>query len=137
MDNHSLAKRHYHTASVIFEEAKELFRKGVFHLVVRRSQECVELALKGLLEYFGIDYPKKHDVGDVLQKVLTQRNIGNKDTIDRLVKISKELAENREVSFYGSENGKAPDELFSQGNAEKAITEATYVLEFTKGILRE
>ena len=137
MDNHLLAKRHYRTACVIFEEAKELFRKEVFHLVVRRSQECVEPALKGLLDYLGIDYPKKHDVGGVLQKVLTQKNMGNKESIYRLVRISKGLAENREVSFYGSENGKAPDELFSQEDAEKAITEATYVLEFAKSILGE
>ena len=137
MDNHSLAKRHYHTACVILEEAKELFRKEVFHLVVRRSQECVELALKGVLDYLGIDYPKKHDVGNVLRKVLTQKNIGNKETIDRLVKISKELAENREISFYGSEDGSTPDELFTQGNAENAIAKATYVLEFAKGVLEE
>ena len=38
--------------------------------VVRESQEVVELALKGMLRWAGVDPPKIHDVGDLLLEVL-------------------------------------------------------------------
>jgi HEPN domain-containing protein len=33
---------------------------------VRLSQECVELSLKAVLKAVGIEYPKIHDVSDIL-----------------------------------------------------------------------
>jgi len=43
-----------------------LHARAAFSDVVRESQEFVELALKGMLRWAGIDPPKIHDVGDLL-----------------------------------------------------------------------
>jgi HEPN domain-containing protein len=50
-------------ARVILEEARSLQAKGVWNLVVRRAQEVVELALKGALQWAGLEVPRLHDVG--------------------------------------------------------------------------
>jgi HEPN domain-containing protein len=43
-----------------------LFKKGAFSDVIRESQEIVELSLKGMLRFAGIEPPKIHDVGGLL-----------------------------------------------------------------------
>ena len=34
--------------------------------IIRRSQEALELAVKALLRALGIEYPRVHDISDVL-----------------------------------------------------------------------
>ncbi len=53
-------------AKTIAEEAGESLSKGHYHRTVRKCQEAVELAIKGLLRFVGIEYPKSHRVGAIL-----------------------------------------------------------------------
>lgn len=53
-------------AKTIAEEARESLNKRHYHRTVRKCQEAVELGLKGLLRFVGIEYPKSHRVGAVL-----------------------------------------------------------------------
>ncbi|NUO09849.1 MAG: HEPN domain-containing protein [Candidatus Brocadia sp.] len=53
-------------ARTIAKEAKESLNKNHYHRTVRKCQESVELALKGLLRFVGIEYPKSHRVGATL-----------------------------------------------------------------------
>lgn len=53
-------------AKTILEEARKSLNKGHYHRTVRKCQEAVELALKGLLRFVGIEYPKSHRVGAIL-----------------------------------------------------------------------
>ncbi len=71
------------------------------NLAVRRSQEVVELALKGGLKVLGVDYPKVHDVAPVFSEQLRQKR-ESVDTLelDRIEEISLWLAQARAPAFY-------------------------------------
>jgi hypothetical protein len=69
--------------------------------VVRESQEVVELALKGMLRWAGVDPPKIHDVGDLLL----------------------EFAGRFEFSFYGDIDFIPTDE-YDADDADTAIGQA-------------
>lgn len=47
-----------------FDEAERAFMRGSWNIVVRKSQEVVELAQKGMLKILGVEYPKVHDPSD-------------------------------------------------------------------------
>ena len=47
-------------------DARSALERGDYPESVRYSQEAVELSLKAVLRILGIEYPKVHDVGDVL-----------------------------------------------------------------------
>ncbi|MHC1628516.1 MAG: HEPN domain-containing protein [Candidatus Nezhaarchaeales archaeon] len=49
------------------KDAKEALNDGLYAL--RLSQEAVELSLKASLRLVAIEYPKKHDVSNVLIEV--------------------------------------------------------------------
>jgi hypothetical protein len=68
LDNKEAARAMFSTAKAIAEEAKWLYSRGRWHLVVRRCQEAVELALKASLRWGGIEVPKEYDPGYVLRR---------------------------------------------------------------------
>lgn len=95
--------------------------------VVREAQELVELLLKAILRSVGVEVPKIHDVGRVLEK---HRNLLPQVLLERLEeikRISKRLRKERELSFYGAEDF-IPTEEYNLEDAELAIREAELVL---------
>ncbi|MEJ5293575.1 MAG: HEPN domain-containing protein [Candidatus Methanosuratincola sp.] len=66
MTNQQMALSHIRLAGRILREAKRLFDEEVYNLTVRRSQEVVELALKGVLRLCGLEVPRTHDVSSFL-----------------------------------------------------------------------
>ena len=72
-----------------------------YNLVVRRSQEVVELALKGALRILGIDYPKIHDVSDIFARRLKEKMIEFPEKhLEKIKEISMWLSESRAPPFY-------------------------------------
>jgi hypothetical protein len=72
-----------------------------WNLAVRRAQEVVELALKGLLAEMGIDYPKIHDVAPVFRRqVEAAKLLEDADLMDLIERISSELSRKRGPAFY-------------------------------------
>jgi len=61
-----MAREYVRRAEATLEEARRTFEKGDNPLTVRRSQEAVELSLKAVLRFLGIEYPREHDVRDEL-----------------------------------------------------------------------
>ncbi|MHB8118755.1 MAG: HEPN domain-containing protein [Methanothrix sp.] len=55
-------------ALIIIGEAEYLKEKEAWNMVVRRSQEAVELALKCALLWAKIEVPRIHDVGPILKQ---------------------------------------------------------------------
>ena len=96
--------------------------------VVRESQECVELALKGLLHACGIDPPRTHDVSDVLLAERERLPASLRDQLDALCAISRELRRDRELAFYGSED-LTPSGVYRREDAERARSGARRVVE--------
>jgi len=64
-----IAKSYLRQAEARLEDAGDALSEGNYPYAVRLSQECVELSLKATLKAVGIDYPKVHDVSDVLEVV--------------------------------------------------------------------
>ncbi len=116
-------------AELIMEEARSLADKGAWALVVRRSQEVVELALKAALRWTGLEAPQVHDVGGILRRHSTRFPASFAAHTRRLAHISDALATKRGPSFYGDEaSGKAPQDLFDEPQAREALAQAGEVL---------
>lgn len=121
----------------LIQEAENIFRRDTqgamnekdFNMVVRRSQEVVELALKGALKILGIDYPKVHDVAPLLSEKLQQkRGINDPMMLQKIEEISLWLAQSRTPSFYFEQE-------YGEEDAEKAFKDAGFVLIQVKKLL--
>ena len=75
-----------------------------WNITVRHAQEVVELAIKAVLGYLCVDYPKVHDAADVFIDALASRQVGLSDTEAADVReVSSRLAEKRAPAFYFDE----------------------------------
>lgn len=130
MTNEEMAQSDLQRARDVLEETEILYKKGVWNLVVRRSQEAVELALKGALRFAGLEVPKVHDVGVFLEKH-RERFYGRVlEEMHRLTSISRRLELERKLSFYGDEKTATPPEkLYSKVDADQALGDTRFVLE--------
>jgi HEPN domain-containing protein len=117
-------------ATRIFErDISNALRDNDYNLVVRRSQEAVELTLKGALKILGIDYPKVHHVGDIFRKRIKEKSIEIDEEIsEKIEEISLWLSQIREPSFYF-------ERKFSREDALKAQEEAGFVIQEIRKIL--
>lgn len=100
MNNLEAARRSLERARLILEEAHRFYAQGAWNLVVRRSQEAVELALKGALLWAGLEVPRVRDVGFFLRRHRRRFPSSWAALIPRLASISGALGAERERSFY-------------------------------------
>uniref|UniRef100_A0A7V5XFR4 HEPN domain-containing protein n=1 Tax=Thermodesulfobacterium geofontis TaxID=1295609 RepID=A0A7V5XFR4_9BACT len=99
--------------------------------VVREAQEVVELLLKGLILFFGLDVPKIHDVSKFIEQNIEIFPEIVKENIEKLKIISKTLRKERELAFYGLIDW-IPSEEYTLKDAEKAINWAKEVFQIVK-----
>lgn len=126
----SMARSYLRRARAVLREAERLHTDETWELVVRRSQESVELALKGALRAVGIEIPKVHDVSATLRRHVDRLPPHLAVEIDRLASASRRLREERELAFYGDEETDTPPEdLFSRADADEALSTAREVVE--------
>ena len=138
MTNLELAQSYLKQSREILQEAESFRKRGIWHLAVRRSQEAVEMALKGALRRVGIEVPKIHDVGILLKKYKAKfpENFGKK--IDQFASISRRLRREREASLYGDEeSGTPPNELYIEEDAETALKEANSIIRASEELMRK
>jgi HEPN domain-containing protein len=124
MNNFESGKDLILTAKRIMErDLQEAWQDNDANIVVRRAQEVVELVLKGALKILGIEYPKIHDVGKIFEQMV-KRKIGefDEEVMERIVRISARLAEDRGPSFYG-------EKIFKREEAEEAYSDAKFVFD--------
>ncbi len=136
MTNGDLAQSYLKKAIDRLDVLDLLFKKGAYSDVVREAQEIVELCVKGMLRFIGIEPPKHHDVGPLLvehQDSLKLKKTSRKD-IKRIAKISKELRKERELAFYGDIDF-IPTEEYTANDANKAIEDARFVVEKARGLI--
>jgi HEPN domain-containing protein len=133
MTNEEMARGHLLRAGFIREECEVLLARGACNLVVRRSQESVELALKAVLRFSGVEIPQVRDVSAFLRRYRDRIPERLRANLDRLISISRHLAREREVSFYGDEDTGTPaEDLYNREDAEDALHDATEVLELCR-----
>lgn len=124
-----MARSYLRRAKTVLREAQRLYEEQAWNLVVRRSQEAVELALKGLLRAAGAEVPKVHDVSGALRRNLDRLPRSVAAEIDLLISASRRLREERELAFYGDEETDTEAEaLFSRGDADDALEMAQRVI---------
>ena len=135
MTNDRAAQAYIDDGFLISSEARGSLEEQQYHRVVRKCQEAVELMLKGLLRFLGVDYPKFHDIGNVLEKILKGKGIFSEDEIQQLVEINRTLAMDRALSFYGAEDGTPASVLFTKDDAEEALRECDEVQQLVQRFL--
>ncbi len=129
MTSEEMARAYLAQAEEILREAERLHQRQAWNLVVRRSQEAVELALKGILRHVGVEVPRTHDVSLWLKNYQNRLPPPLRNEVDRLASISRRLRLERELSFYGDEDvGAPPQRLYTEEDARIALEEARWVL---------
>ncbi len=114
---------------IYLRDVQGALQEADFNLAVRRSQEVVELALKGGLKVVGVDYPKVHDVAPVFSEQLRQKR-ESVDTreLDRIEEISLWLAQARAPAFYFEYEYNGED-------ARQAAQDASFVVAAVRRLL--
>lgn len=120
------------------DTAKRALEEGEYAYCVRQCQEAVELSLKASLRVKGVEYPKFHDVGDVLIQVKEMYPEWFVAEVERLAFITRRLVERREPSFYGiGEAGLSPREVITSEIAEETLRDAIFVYDTCKKLIEE
>jgi HEPN domain-containing protein len=123
----SLARSYFEKARKRLRALGTLFEDAAYSDVVRESQELVELALKGVLRFVGVEPPKQHDVGKLLLEHRERLPAPVAAAADRLAEISRRLRKEREFAFYGDEDF-IPTEEYTREDAEAALDDARFVV---------
>jgi HEPN domain-containing protein len=131
-----LAKDYLTQSRLRLETAKRVFEdEEAYAYCIRQSQEAVELALKSSLRLIGIDFPKWHDIGEVLIRENDKFPKEFKEKIQKLAWISEKLTALREPAMYGDESiDKAPSKLFKREDAKKIIEQAEFCFNSVKDL---
>lgn len=124
----TLAESYLEKATKRLRVLDVLLEEEAFSDVVREAQELVELALKGMLRYIGVDPPKWHDVGPIIAEHQGMLPESLQAEVSRLEVISKRLRREREFAFYGDIDF-IPTEEYTREDAIHAINDAHFVLE--------
>jgi HEPN domain-containing protein len=126
MTNLDLAKSYFKKIDARIKVLYIFFNEKDYSDVVRETQELVELALKGMLRYIGIEPPKFHDVSSLLIEYKDLFKPEIQLHIDKLAMISKRLRKERELSFYGDIDF-IPTENYTEEDAKQCLEDAEFV----------
>lgn len=131
-----IAKAYLRQAEARLKDAKDALLEGNYPYAVRLSQECVELSLKAVLKAVGIEYPKIHDVSDILADVGDRFPEWFRMELEFLRESSRILTKKREISLYGGEEAfLSPEEVISKGDAEDATQRAVKTHELCRKLV--
>ncbi|MCM8791663.1 MAG: HEPN domain-containing protein [Candidatus Omnitrophica bacterium] len=131
MTNLDLSKSYLIKAEKRLKILEVLLREDDYSDVIREAQEIVELSLKALLRFKGIDVPKIHEVSGLILKFKERLSPSLKKNLRRIVRISRYLRKERELSFYGDIDF-IPTEMYSRLDAQKAILDSHFIVRVVK-----
>ncbi len=134
MTNKTLAHSYMRKAVDRLDVLDLLFKKNAFSDVIREAQEIVELSLKGMLRFVGVEPPKFHDVGGLLLEHKDKYPLHISRHLERLAAISKKLRKERELAFYGDIDF-IPTEEYTDEDASEAIEDARFVVDTAKNLI--
>lgn len=141
MNSYDMAEDYVKRAGRCLGEAENALREGDYPMAIRRSQECVELSIKGILRAVSIEFPQEHDVSDVLMSVEWER-IGSPGWFlgrtEDMARIMREITPKRGPAMYGFEAEMKPaNAIFSRDDGVKATTDGRFVFETCERFLKE
>jgi hypothetical protein len=132
--NTSLAQSYLVKARVRLRILPVLAEADAWSDVVRESQEIVELAMKAMLRHVGVEPPKWHDVGSILQQHRGRLPAPAAARVDELARISARLRKEREFSFYGDIDF-IPTEQYTADDARLAMQEARTTVDVAEQVI--
>lgn len=135
MTNVTLARSYLEKARKRLRILDVLMEEEAYSDVVREAQEIVELALKGVLRYIGIEPPKQYDVGGLLLEYRDRIPEDVQETVEELARISKWLRKEREFAFYGDIDF-IPTLEYTQEDGKRAQGDARFVVSVAERIIR-
>lgn len=105
--------------------------------VVYSAQMAVELSVKAVLLSIGIDFPKEHDVSDVLLQLADRGGVRAwfRREIPEISDVMAKLAEQRGLAGYGFEEGITAD--YFKDYAPEALRSARKVHSDCRKFLRQ
>jgi hypothetical protein len=127
MTSTTLARSYFEKARKRIRALQVLFDDEGYSDVIREAQELVELVLKGMLRFVGIEPPKQHDVGGLLVEHRDRLPARVADAAARLAEISHRLRKEREFAFYGDDDF-IPTEEYTRADAQAALDDARFAL---------
>jgi HEPN domain-containing protein len=141
MNSYEMGEDYLMRSGRCLKEAENALNDGDHSMAVRRSQECIEMSIKGVLRAVSIEFPREHDVSDVLINV-EWKGFGSPgwfiERVERLGKIMREITPKRGPAMYGFEKEMKPaKDLFSHEDGIKATTDAKFVYETCQRFLQE
>ncbi len=134
MTNVTLAQSYLRKAVDRLDILDVLQRKGAYSDVVREAQEIVELASKGMLRAVGIEPPKFHDVGGLIQEHKDKFREEVSGRVDEIAAICKRLKKERELAFYGDIDF-IPTEEYRAEDAKEALENAHFVVTMAQKVI--
>ena len=136
MNTLRMARDYLKRATRCLHEAGGAFNDQDYPMVVRRAQECVELSLKAALRLLGIEYPREHDVSQILLSV--QDRLPKWFNAEKYADHSRVLVSKRGPAMYGHEELLTPaSEIFGVKDAEEALKMAREVHEACVRLIHE
>ena len=109
-------------------ETRAAYDEGDHALCVRRAQETIELAIKGLLRLVGIEFPREHDVSDVLLNSTGRFPEAWREILPELARRMREITPKRGPAMYGLEaQGIPASEAFDEEDGRGAVADAEFV----------
>lgn len=133
-----IASSYLRQARARLEDARDALAEENYPYAVRLSQECVELSLKAVLKAVGIEYPKVHDVSDLLLEVRDRFPRWFRGELEYLCESSRVLVKKREISLYGGEEALlSPEEVINRADAQDALTRAERTYSSCKRLIDE
>lgn len=138
MTSDRLARDYLRRAQVRRRALDALLTPGGYPDVVRESQNLVELILKGVLRFVGVEPPKRHDVHRVAETVADRLTPEWRQALVELRASLDGLAADRGPAFYGDEaEGIPASDLFGEPEARAAIAVVDRLLDLYERLLRE
>ena len=129
MNTYLMALDYIKRARRCLKEAQNALADDDSSMAVRRGQECVELSLKAVLRGLGVEYPKRHDVGEALEFIVPVVPSWFAAQVPAFAALSEKLAKERGPAMYGYEAELIPaSQLFTREDAEERVAAAGQVL---------
>jgi len=118
------------------DDARDALAEGNYAYALRLSQECVELCVKAALRSVAIEYPKLHEVSDLLLEFRARFPEWFAAETGFIHEASVSLFKKRELALYGGEDtALPPDKVISEEDGRKAVESAERVFSACRRLL--
>jgi HEPN domain-containing protein len=136
MNMRELAVGYLRQAEARLADAKDAVGEGNNAYALRLSQECVELCVKAALRSVAIEYPKQHEVSDLLIEFKKRFPAWFAEETSFIRSASISLFKKRELAFYGGEDmALPPDKVIGAADGKQAVEWGSRVYEDCKKLL--